>query len=86
MALRRRAKLLPGERGVSERHWTVHGGPGFQLRLTAASIIVSFTFQLVFFQDYPNTLKIIGLCVVILSILLLGGHKIIKHRKDNAKI
>ena len=52
----------------------------------AASIIVSFTFQLVFFQDYPNTLKIIGLCVVILSILLLGGHKIIKHRKDNAKI
>ena len=46
----------------------------------ASSIIVAFLFQIIFFQDYP-TLKIIGTCIVMLSILLLGGHKIWKHQK-----
>ena len=48
----------------------------------ASGIIVSFLFQLIFFRDFPNTLKIIGLCVVLLSILLLGGQKILKQRKE----
>ena len=47
----------------------------------ASSIIVAFLFQIIFFQDYPNTLKIIGTCIVMLSIILLGGHKIWKHQK-----
>ena len=51
----------------------------------AASIIVSFMFQLIFFNDYPNTIKIVGACVVMASILLLGGHKIWKHRQNSKK-
>ena len=47
----------------------------------ASGIIVSFLFQLVFFQDSPNLLKILGTCVVIFSILLVGGSKIYKHRR-----
>ena len=47
----------------------------------ASGIIVSFLFQLVFFQGSPNLLKILGTCVVIFSILLVGGSKIYKHRK-----
>ena len=53
------------------------------LASNSASIIVSFLFQLIFFRDFPNTLKIIGLCVVLLSILLLGGQKILKQRKED---
>ena len=52
------------------------------LASNSGSIIVSFLFQLIFFRDFPNTLKIIGLCVVLLSILLLGGQKILKQRKE----
>jgi len=48
----------------------------------AASIIISFVFQIIFFQVYPNTLKIVGTCVVIFSIFLLGGHKIWKSRQN----
>ena len=48
----------------------------------AASIIISFLFQILFFQVYPNTLKIGGACIVIFSILLLGGHKIWKSRQN----
>ena len=47
----------------------------------ASSIIVSFVFQLLFFHDYPNTIKIIGACIVMLSIMLLGGHKIWRHKQ-----
>ena len=48
----------------------------------AASIIISFIFQILFFQVYPNTLKIGGACIVIFSILLLGGHKIWKSKQN----
>ena len=47
----------------------------------ASGIFVSFLFQLIFFQDSPNLLKILGACVVIFSILLMGGSKIYKHKK-----
>ena len=47
----------------------------------ASGIFVSFLFQLMFFQDSPNLLKILGACVVIFSILLMGGSKIYKHRR-----
>ena len=47
----------------------------------ASSIIIAFLFQMIFFQDYPNTLKIIGACIVMISILFLGGHKIWKHQR-----
>ena len=49
----------------------------------ASGIIVSFLFQLIFFQDSPNLLKIIGACVVVFSILLMGGFKIYKHRRED---
>lgn len=48
----------------------------------ASGIIVSFLFQLIFFQDSPNLLKVCGAGVVIFSILLVGGSKIYKHRKQ----
>lgn len=46
----------------------------------ASGIIVSFIFQQIFFQTSPNLLKILGTCVVIFSILMVGGNKIYKHR------
>ena len=51
------------------------------LTANASSIIVSFVFQLIFFNDFPNTVKIVGACIVMMSMLLLGGHKIWRHRQ-----
>ena len=51
----------------------------------ASSIIISFIFQLLFFQDYPNTLKIVGACIVMSSIIFVGAHKIYNHRKKTNK-
>ena len=51
----------------------------------ASGIIVSFLFQLIFFQDSPNLLKVLGTCVVVFSILLVGGAKIYKHRRTKKK-
>ena len=47
----------------------------------AGSVAVSFLFQVVFFHDIPNTLKIIGACLVLSSILIIGGQKIWKNKK-----
>ena len=48
----------------------------------AGSVAISFFFQVLFFNDFPNTLKIIGACLVLSSILLIGGQKIwVKKRK-----
>ena len=41
----------------------------------ATSIVMSVIFQILFFADYPNTLKIIGACLVISSMLIVGGKK-----------
>ena len=45
---------------------------------SAASIVVAVVMQILFFSDYPNTLKIIGACLVLSSIFLIGGKKIWK--------
>ena len=47
----------------------------------AASVVVSFVLQILFFNDFPNTLKIIGACLVLSSILIIGGQKIWKNKK-----
>ena len=41
----------------------------------ATSIVMSVIFQIVFFADYPNTLKIIGACLVISSMFIVTGQK-----------
>ena len=41
----------------------------------ATSIVMSVIFQILFFADYPNTLKTIGACLVISSMLIVGGQK-----------
>ena len=47
----------------------------------AVSVIVSFLFQIIFFGDYPNILKIVGSCLVLSSIFIIGGQKIWKARQ-----
>jgi len=51
----------------------------------ATGIVMANIFQIVFFSDHPNTLKIIGSCLVITSILIIGGQKAWKLEKEARK-
>ena len=46
----------------------------------ATSIVMAVIFQIVFFADHPNTLKIIGAALVISSMLIVGGQKLCKKK------
>ena len=47
----------------------------------AGSVAISFFFQVLFFSDYPNTLKIIGACLVLSSIFIIGGQKVWRNKR-----
>ena len=38
-------------------------------------IVMANIFQIFIFSDHPNTNKIVGSCLVVFSILMIGGNK-----------
>ena len=51
----------------------------------AVNIIISFAFQALFFLQPAGTKKVVGASIVLSSVLLIGGGKIWKHRKEERK-
>ena len=51
----------------------------------AVNIIISFAFQALFFLRPAGTMKVVGASIVLSSVLLIGGAKIWKHRKEERK-
>ena len=49
---------------------------------SAGGIVVSVLFQVVFFHDFPNLVKILGSLLVLLSIFIVGMNKIWKTKKS----
>ena len=47
----------------------------------AGSIIVSLLFQIIIFNDIPNTIKIVGALLTLASIIIIGVQKIMKARQ-----
>ena len=50
----------------------------------ASNIIVSQLFGILFFSQIPKTLKLLGFFLVLLSMLMIGGKKILDNRKNGA--
>merc|ERR1711892_1539599 len=46
------------------------------------SIVVAVLFQITFFAEYPNALKTVGACLVLSSVFLIGGKKIMRKRRQ----
>ena len=47
----------------------------------AFSIVVSLLFQIIIFNDIPNTIKIIGALLTLTSIIIIGVQRILKARQ-----
>ena len=47
----------------------------------AGSIVVSLLFQIIIFNDIPNTIKIVGALLTLTSIIIIGVQKIMKARQ-----
>ena len=52
----------------------------------AVNIVTSFAFQAIFFLQPAGMIKVVGALIVLSSVLLIGGTKIWKHKRNRTKL